>query len=68
VIADDLMELPLLRRAGLAVCVPNAVPEIKAAAHYQTQRPGGRGAVRELVELILQAQGKWAGILQRYTI
>ena len=67
VIADDLFELPLMRRAGLPVCVPNAVAEVKAAAHYQTQRPGGRGAVRELVELILQAQGKWEGMLKRYT-
>lgn len=65
-VADDLMELPILRRAGLGVAVANAVPEVKAAAHYVTQRPGGRGAVRETVELILKAKGLWDQILARY--
>ncbi len=66
VIGDDLMELPLLTRSGLAVAVPNAVAEVKAASHYVTQRPGGRGAVREVVELILRAKGLWDQIMQRY--
>ena len=65
-IGDDLMELPFLRRVGLAVAVPNAVSEVKAVAHYITQRPGGRGAVRETVELILKAKGVWDQVLQRY--
>lgn len=65
-IGDDLMELPFLRRVGLAVAVPNAVPEVKAIAHYITQRAGGRGAVREAVELILKAKGLWDQVLQRY--
>ncbi len=65
-IGDDLMELPLLRRAGLAVAVANAVPEVKDAAHYVTQRPGGRGAVRETIELILKAKGLWDQVLTRY--
>ena len=65
-VGDDLMELPILRRAGLAVAVPNAVDEIKRISHYVTQRPGGRGAVREVVELLLKAKGLWGQVLQRY--
>jgi 3-deoxy-D-manno-octulosonate 8-phosphate phosphatase (KDO 8-P phosphatase) len=65
-VADDLMELPILRRVGLAVAVPNGVPEVKAIAHYVTQRPGGRGAVREVIELLLKAKGLWDQVLQRY--
>ena len=63
---DDLMELPILRRAGLAVAVANAVSEVKASCHYVTQHSGGRGAVRETIELILKAQGRWEPILARY--
>ncbi|MGH9757851.1 MAG: KdsC family phosphatase [Candidatus Acidiferrales bacterium] len=58
-VGDDLPDLPLLRRAGLAVAVANAVVEVKRAAHYITTVPGGSGAIREVVELILKAQGKW---------
>ena len=58
-IGDDLPDLPLLRRAGLAVAVANAVFEVKKAAHYVTFAKGGEGAVREVVELILKAKGKW---------
>ena len=58
-IGDDLPDLPLLQRAGLAVAVANAVPEVKRAAHYVTARSGGDGAVREVIELIVKAQGKW---------
>ncbi len=58
-IADDLPDLPVLHRAGLSIAVANAVPEVKQAAHYVTRREGGRGAVREVVELLLKAQGKW---------
>ena len=65
-IGDDLMELPLLRHVGLAVAVPNAVEEIKRASHYVTQRPGGHGAVREVIDLILKAKGLWDELLQRY--
>ena len=68
VVGDDLMELPLMRRAGLAVAVSNAVSEVKAAAHYVTKRSGGRGAVREVVELILKAQGRWPQVLARYRV
>ena len=65
-IGDDLMELPMLHRAGFAVAVANAVPEVKAISHYVTQRTGGRGAEREVVELILKAKGLWEQVLQRY--
>jgi 3-deoxy-D-manno-octulosonate 8-phosphate phosphatase (KDO 8-P phosphatase) len=58
-IGDDLPDLPLLARAGLAVAVADAVVEVKRVAHYITTLRGGEGAVREVVELILKAQGKW---------
>jgi 3-deoxy-D-manno-octulosonate 8-phosphate phosphatase (KDO 8-P phosphatase) len=66
VISDDLMELPILRRAGFAVAVSNAVDEVKQTAHYITRKTGGRGAVREVVELILRAKGLWDNVLNRY--
>jgi len=59
-VGDDLPDLPLLKRVGLAVAVANAAPEVKRAAHYITTRAGGDGAVREVIELIVKAQGKWA--------
>ncbi len=58
-VGDDLPDLPLFERAGLAVAVADAVPEVKRAAHYITTLRGGEGAVREVVELILKSQGKW---------
>jgi 3-deoxy-D-manno-octulosonate 8-phosphate phosphatase (KDO 8-P phosphatase) len=58
-VGDDLPDLPVLRRVGLAVAVANAVPEVKAAAHLVTKRQGGEAAVREVIEFILKAQGKW---------
>src|SRR6266853_1893579 len=58
-VGDDLPDLPLLQRAGFAVAVANAVPEVKRAAHYVTSHSGGDGAVREVIELIVKAQGKW---------
>jgi 3-deoxy-D-manno-octulosonate 8-phosphate phosphatase (KDO 8-P phosphatase) len=58
-VGDDLPDLPLLGRAGLAVAVANAVFEVKRAAHYVTLARGGDGAIREVVELILKAQGRW---------
>ncbi len=56
---DDLPDIPLARRAGLAICVADGVPELKAVCHYTTERLAGRGAAREVVELILKAQGRW---------
>lgn len=58
-VGDDLPDLPLLSRAGLAVAVADAVVEARRAAHYVTKARGGEGAVREVVELILKSQGKW---------
>lgn len=65
---DDLMELPILRRVGLAVAVPNAVPEVKRQAHCITERPGGRGAVREVVDALLKINGRWDTIISKYQI
>ena len=65
-IGDDVTDLPLFARAGLAVAVPGAAPEARAAAHYVTGRTGGRGAVREVLDLILKAQGLWDEALARY--
>jgi 3-deoxy-D-manno-octulosonate 8-phosphate phosphatase (KDO 8-P phosphatase) len=65
-VGDDVVDIPLLRRAGLAVAVADAVAEVKQFAHLVTGRAGGRGAVREVIELILQAQGKWQEALARY--
>jgi len=64
-IGDDLPDIPLLRRAGLAVAVADAVPEVKQVAHYITRTPGGRGAVRETVELILKSKGVWAALIDK---
>jgi 3-deoxy-D-manno-octulosonate 8-phosphate phosphatase (KDO 8-P phosphatase) len=55
-VGDDLPDLPLLERAGLAIAVPNALPEVKARAHRVTQAAGGRGAVREVCDLIMAAR------------
>ena len=65
-IGDDLMELPILRRVGLAVAVSNAVEDVKQASHYITKRAGGHGAVREVIDMILKAKGLWDHVLQRY--
>ena len=64
-IGDDLPDIPLLRRAGLAVAVGNAVPEVKKVAHYTTKALAGQGAIREAVELILKAKGVWDGIIDK---
>lgn len=64
-LGDDLPDLPLMERAGLAVAVGDAVVEVKRAAHYVTRAKGGCGAARELVELILKAQGRWEGSIPK---
>ena len=65
-IGDDYQDLPVLRRAGLAVAPANAQEEVKQACHLVTERAGGRGAVREALDFILRAQGKWDQIMTRY--
>jgi 3-deoxy-D-manno-octulosonate 8-phosphate phosphatase (KDO 8-P phosphatase) len=63
---DDLADLPLLTRVAFPVAVANAVPEVKAAAHYVTAAPGGRGAAREIAETILKARGDWDELVRQY--
>jgi 3-deoxy-D-manno-octulosonate 8-phosphate phosphatase (KDO 8-P phosphatase) len=65
-IGDDLLDVPALERAGLAVAPADAVPDVRAIAHVVTKAPGGHGAVRECVELILRAQGVWRSTVQAY--
>lgn len=65
-IGDDLIDLPVLKRVGFAVAVPNAVQEVKEKAHFITSRQGGRGAVREICDMILKSQGKWELATGRY--
>ena len=64
-IGDDLPDLPILRRVGLAVAVGNAVPEVKRVAHYTTKAHAGQGAIREAVELILKSKGLWEEMLDK---
>ncbi len=63
-IGDDLPDIPVLEKVGFAVAVPNAVPEVKHVADYITQKHGGAGAVREVIELILKMQNKWQPVVQ----
>ena len=65
-VGDDIIDLGPLTRAGFAVAVGDGVAEAKAAAHFTTRAAGGRGAVREAVEMILKAQGKWQLFLKHY--
>jgi 3-deoxy-D-manno-octulosonate 8-phosphate phosphatase (KDO 8-P phosphatase) len=65
-VGDDLADLVILKRVGFAVAVANAVPEIKEVADHVTSRKGGDGAVMEVVEMILKAQGKWGPELYEY--
>jgi len=67
-VADDLVDLPIMSRVGLAVAVADAVPAVRAAAHWVTAAPGGKGAVREVCDLLLQAQGRWPEILRRWQV
>jgi 2-dehydro-3-deoxyphosphooctonate aldolase (KDO 8-P synthase) len=66
VIGDDVVDIPLLRRVGVGFAVADAPEEVRMAADYVTTRPGGRGAAREMVEVVLKAQGKWDSALARY--
>jgi 3-deoxy-D-manno-octulosonate 8-phosphate phosphatase (KDO 8-P phosphatase) len=65
-IGDDLVDIPLLAHAGLSIAVADAVAEVKARAHHITSAVGGRGAVREVIELILKAQGRWDDLVKPY--
>jgi 3-deoxy-D-manno-octulosonate 8-phosphate phosphatase (KDO 8-P phosphatase) len=65
-LADDLADLPVLRKVGLPAAVANAVPEIKAAASWVGDTAGGAGAVREFVEALLGARGEWKSLVEEY--
>jgi 3-deoxy-D-manno-octulosonate 8-phosphate phosphatase (KDO 8-P phosphatase) len=67
-VGDDLVDLSLMRKVGLPVAVANGASEIKEAASFVTSRSGGRGAVREVAELILKSQGKWEDVLKFYGV
>lgn len=67
-VGDDLTDAVILRRVGLAVATANAREEVKGLAHYVTRSPGGQGAVREVVELLLKAQNLWVEILRHYEL
>jgi 3-deoxy-D-manno-octulosonate 8-phosphate phosphatase (KDO 8-P phosphatase) len=64
-VGDDLPDIPLMRRSGLAVAVGDAVPEVKKAAHYTTKALAGRGAIREAIELILKSKGIWEAMVDK---
>lgn len=66
-VGDDLTDIPIMQRVGLAVAVADAEEETKRAAHHLTERTGGHGAVREVTDLILKAQGKWDNLMKRYS-
>jgi 3-deoxy-D-manno-octulosonate 8-phosphate phosphatase (KDO 8-P phosphatase) len=64
-IGDDLPDIPLMHRVGLAVAVGDAVPEVKKVAHYTTRALAGHGAVREAVELVLKSKGIWEEMIDK---
>ncbi|MFH1877842.1 MAG: HAD hydrolase family protein [Candidatus Omnitrophota bacterium] len=65
-VGDDLIDIPVLKRVGLAVCPLNAMEEAKSFSHFITRKKGGRGAVREVCDLILKAQGSWDKVTAAY--
>lgn len=66
-VGDDIVDIGPLSRAGLAVAVGDAMPEARVLAHYVTHKPGGHGAIREVIEMILRAQEKWEAFVKYYT-
>jgi 3-deoxy-D-manno-octulosonate 8-phosphate phosphatase (KDO 8-P phosphatase) len=67
-VGDDLTDVVIMRRVGLSIATANARPEVKSVAHYVTSLPGGSGAVREAVELILRGKDLWRDILRKYEV
>jgi len=65
---DDIIDIPILKRVGFAVAVPNAVDEVKKIVHYTTEKKGGKGAVREVCDMLLKAQGKWEEVTKAYFV
>ena len=64
---DDLLDLPVLARAGLSAAPADGASEVRAHVHWVSAHGGGRGAVRELIELVLRAQGRWDAVVREYT-
>jgi len=64
-VGDDLPDIKVMRRVGLAVAVGNAAPEVKKVAHYVTKASGGRGAIREAIEVILKSKGVWNDVIEK---
>ena len=67
-IGDDVVDMPPMRRAGFPVAVADAAPELDSVAMFRTQHFGGRGAVREAIEILLKGQGKWDSVLEKYML
>jgi len=67
-VGDDVVDIPLLRRTGFSVTVADAVPEVRQIVDYVTPQAGGRGAGREVCEMILKAQGRWSEVAARYEL
>jgi len=65
-VGDDVVDLPILRRVGFSATVADAVPEVLPLVDYVATRPGGRGAVREICDLLLKASGQWDTLTERY--
>jgi 3-deoxy-D-manno-octulosonate 8-phosphate phosphatase (KDO 8-P phosphatase) len=65
---DDLTDVVVMRRVGFSIATANARKEVKASAHYTTSATGGAGAIREVCELLLEAQGHWQDILRKYEV
>jgi 3-deoxy-D-manno-octulosonate 8-phosphate phosphatase (KDO 8-P phosphatase) len=65
-VGDDVIDLPAMRAGGLAIAVKNARAEVKKEAHYVTPHAGGDGALRDAVEFVLKAQGKWKRVVEEY--
>jgi 3-deoxy-D-manno-octulosonate 8-phosphate phosphatase (KDO 8-P phosphatase) len=65
---DDIVDLGPMRRARLAITVPDALEEVRMIAHYRTHARGGQGAVREVAEMILRAQGLWHSLIEEYSV
>ena len=67
-VGDDLPDVPVLRRVGFAATVADAQAEVKPYVHYVTRHPGGRGAVREICDLLLKETGRWESVAARYFV
>jgi 3-deoxy-D-manno-octulosonate 8-phosphate phosphatase (KDO 8-P phosphatase) len=67
-VGDDMVDIPILKRVGFSAAVKDAVEEVREIVDHVTERPGGRGAVRELCELILKVQGRWDEVTLKYEL